>query len=85
MGRTEEFKLKPDPRLTSKIWKDYRDVAVLSVNKDLDNKFFQEYVTKSNLETHLPRFIAGYRDMQYNSILNGLNCNFDDIKNSLSK
>ena len=84
VARTEEFRLKPNPRLPSKIWKDYRDVAVLTVNKNIEKGIFGDYLKKSGLEPHLSKFVSGYQDSRYNSILTDLHCDFDYIQNSLN-
>jgi len=83
VGRTEEFRLSADARLPSKIWKDYRDIAALTIGKEIERKFFDEYVEKSNLGKLVPKFVSGYQDNRYKQVLEEQNGTFDEIKNSL--
>ncbi len=84
LGRTEELRTRSDLRLISKIWKDYRDIAILAYNKNLDNEFLKEYLKKTNVANHMPRFVTSFQDPRYNSILEELNCKYEDIKAVLS-
>jgi len=83
LGRTEDLKIKRDFRLDSKIWKDYRDVAVLTIGKKLDKEFLNEYLEKTNVKKYLDRFISRFRRPENSSILEELGASIEEIENSI--
>jgi hypothetical protein len=80
LSRISEYFNFEKPHLPGKIWKDYRDIAALTIRKDLDNQFFKEYIKKSNLEEHLDDFLSYYRRENYKGILQDLKFSFEEIQ-----
>ena len=84
VARVKENDTAPHYRLPTKILKDYRDVAALTIGKDLELDFYKEYMEKSNGTQYLDGFLARYRDPEYEQFLTALGSNFEEINSKLS-
>ena len=58
--------------MPSKIWKDYRDIAVLCYKENLDKDFLKKYIKQSGLLPHMKKFLFKYRQGEYKEILDKL-------------
>jgi len=70
-------------RLTSKIKKDYLDIASLIKVGPLNKEQLQKFYQVSKLEPHLDSFIAGYDREDYEDIFRRANITSDEIKQNL--
>ncbi len=80
LSRIKEYDALGNSRLPPKIWKDYRDIASLSIRKELDKPFLKECVIKSNLGQYLDEFVSRYRRDAYADIRNDLNFSYEEIQ-----
>ncbi|MDE1878867.1 MAG: hypothetical protein KGI07_10195, partial [Thaumarchaeota archaeon] len=58
--------------LPSKIWKDYRDIAVLCHNVKLEKEFLKKYIKQSGLVPYMKKFLFNYTQGEYKEILDKL-------------
>jgi hypothetical protein len=72
-----------DENLQSKIWKDYRDIAVLTAGQKLDKEFLKKYITESHLLIYLEKFLSRYRQPENEEVLHGLGMTPKEIENAL--
>lgn len=85
LSRIESSLNTRDFRINSKIWKDYHDVAILSLKKSLDKEFLKEYLEKANVTQHFSRFISRYQDPEYDiTILKKFGADFSEIESALT-
>jgi len=82
IDRYARFDRTQNNKLPSKIWKDYRDIAVLCLDEKLDKEFLQKYITETNLIPHMAKFLSRYKD-EYNEILNNLGTTSEYMESSL--
>ena len=82
VDRYARFDRTQNNKLPSKIWKDYRDIAVLCLNEKLDKEFLQKYITETNLIPHMAKFIFRYKD-EYKEILDNLGTTPEYMESSL--
>jgi len=75
--------IEPNFRLPFKIQKDYRDVAVLTIGKELDLDFYKEYMKKSEAEQYLDEFLPKYKQDEHSGTLKDLNSNYNEIESIL--
>lgn len=83
LGRSKTFDQTGSARLPAKIWKDYRDIAVLTKMANLDSKFYEEYLVKSNVLPLFEKFLAKYKLDEYSDILNDYDITYDEIESKL--
>jgi len=69
VARAKEYDATGHYRLPSKISRDYRDVARLTVGKELDRDFYREYVQKSKAGRYLGGFLSKYRQPDHDAML----------------
>lgn len=80
LSRIKEYDALGNSRLPAKIWKDFRDVASLSIRQVLDRPFLKEYVEKSNLGQYLGDFVSRYRRDAYEDIRSDLSFSPEEIQ-----
>ncbi|MDH3313777.1 MAG: hypothetical protein OEM28_11635 [Nitrosopumilus sp.] len=83
VARTKEYDLTRHYRLPSKISKDYKDVARLTIGKELDLDFYKEYVQKSKADKYLDDFLSKYKQPEYGGILKDFGSTYQDIESIL--
>jgi len=83
LGRSKTFDQTGSARLPAKIWKDYRDIAVLTTMKSLDSKLYESYLVQSNVSPLLERFLSRYKQNEYSGILDDLKITYNDIESKL--
>lgn len=83
VARTKEYDLRGHYRLPSKISKDYKDVARITVGKKLDLDFYKEYVQKSKADKYLDDFLSKYKQPEYGAILQEFDATYKDIESLL--
>jgi len=83
IARSRMNDLNPHFRLPFKIKKDYRDVAVLTIGKELDLDFYKEYVKKSNADQHIDEFLSKYKQEGFSEILTDLKSDYNEIESTL--
>jgi len=84
VARAKENDISPHYRLLPKILKDYRDVAVLTVGKNLDSEFYKEYMEKSNGTKYIDGFLARYNQPEYKQLLTDINGSIEEITSKLN-
>lgn len=72
-----------DENLQSKIWKDYRDVAVLTVNQKLDREFLKKHIAESHLLRYMEGFVSRYKQRDNKAVLDELGSSPKEIESSL--
>lgn len=72
-----------DENLQSKIWKDYRDIAVLVVGQKLDEKFLRKHIKKSNLLRYMDSFLSRYKQSENKKVLDELGTSPEEIESAL--
>lgn len=72
-----------DENLQSKIWKDYRDIAVLTVGQNLDREFLKKYITESYLLRYMERFLSRYKQPENKTVLDELGSNPKEMELAL--
>lgn len=72
-----------DENLASKIWKDYRDVAVLTVGQKLNKEFLKEHITKSHLLKYMDTFLSRYKQPENKKVLDDLSTDHTEMESAL--
>ena len=72
-----------DENLESKILKDYRDIAVLTVGQKLDKDFLKQYITESHLLSHMENFLSRYKQRENKEVLEELGTNPKEMELAL--
>ena len=79
-----DSKFDDDENLESKIWKDYRDVAVLASGQTLDKAFLKKYITESGLGKYMDTFLSRYRQKRHEEVLDEIGTSPEDMDSALS-
>lgn len=72
-----------DENLQSKIWKDYRDIAVLVVGQKLDKEFLRKYITESHLLKYMESFLSRYKQQENKDVLDELGSSPEEMESAL--
>ena len=72
-----------DENLQSKIWKDYRDIAVLVVGQKLDKEFLRKYIKQSHLRKYMDDFLSRYKQEENKRVLDELGSSPEEIESAL--
>lgn len=81
--RSNDYDVTGHYRLPPKISKDYKDVARLTLGKELDLDFYKKYAQKSKSDQYIDEFLSKYKQPEYGKILKDFDSTYQDIESLL--
>ena len=85
VDRSARLDRKPEDEenLQSKIWKDYRDIAFLVADQELDKNFLKKYIKSANLTKRMENFLSRYKQPENKEVLDELGLSPEKMEDNL--
>ncbi len=80
LERSAKYDKQADVQISSKIWKDYHDIAALVAGQTLKTESLRKYMRETNITRHIDNFLMKYGQKEYGETLAKFGIDYKEIE-----